>query len=186
MPTGSHECKEPLSCGKITKLKQAQKSFLFNAWIKYPRHRGHYCRWLWFWTAQHTSSSQPSRWSQSSVLSAIRSINTSFLPRLETTQGMARQRKLCHKDVVGSTECQAVQKLREKESVERTELETQSSTMICKRQLNLRSWCTENTNVTFPCRWHWISVSTGMPSPKAGAWQSPNVGGASFCIDATN
>lgn len=54
------ECKESLSCGKITKLEQAQKSFLFNAWIKHPRHRGHYCRWLWFPTAQHTSRSQPS------------------------------------------------------------------------------------------------------------------------------
>lgn len=50
------KCKESLSCGKITNLKQAQKSFLFNAWIKHPRHRGHYCRWLWFPTAQHTSS----------------------------------------------------------------------------------------------------------------------------------
>ena len=49
------KCKESLSCGKITNLKQAQKSFLFNAWIKHPRHRGHYCRWLWFPTAQHTS-----------------------------------------------------------------------------------------------------------------------------------
>lgn len=104
MPTGSHECKESLSCGKITKLKQAQKSFLFNAWIKHPRHRGHYCRWLWFPTAQHTSSRQPSL-SKSSLLSVIRSINTSFLERLEATQGTARQSKLCHKDTVRSTEC---------------------------------------------------------------------------------
>lgn len=50
------KCKESLSCGKITNLKQAQKSSLFNAWIKHPRHRGHYCRGLWFPTAQYTSS----------------------------------------------------------------------------------------------------------------------------------
>lgn len=56
MPTGPQECKESLSCGKFAKLKQAQESFLFNAWIKHPRHTGHYCWGLWFPTAQHPSS----------------------------------------------------------------------------------------------------------------------------------
>lgn len=56
MPTGPQECKESLSCGKFTKLKQAQESFLFSAWIKHPRHRGRYCWGLWFPTAQHPSS----------------------------------------------------------------------------------------------------------------------------------
>lgn len=52
-----------------------------------------------------------------------------------------------------------------------------TNTMICKRQLKPRSRCTENTNVTFPCRWHCISLSTGMPSPEVVVWQSPKCGG---------
>lgn len=94
MPTGSHECKESLSCGKIAKLKRAQKSFLFNAGMKHPRHRGHSCRWLRLPAARPTSYSQPRCFSESSLLSAIRSANASLLKRLEATPGDSKAKQV--------------------------------------------------------------------------------------------